>query len=122
MLNSSSLNGKTFNSLVGHSAENIARDFLKGQGYRIVKMNYTCKIGEIDIIAYDGATLVFVEVKYKKDETFGLPREMVTIKKQRKIRNVATVFINSHRLFEKQVRFDVVEILGDQITLLKDCF
>lgn len=113
---------KQFNSIVGSSAEAKARIYLKDNGYRIVKTNYKNIVGEIDIIGYDGDILCFVEVKYRKDDTFGLPREAVNYNKQLKIRRVATMFIKQNNLFDKIARFDVVEILGDEITLIKNCF
>lgn len=113
---------KQFNTVVGLSAESKAKDYLVSQGYRVVKTNYKNKIGEIDIIGYDEDILCFVEVKYRKDDTFGLPREAVNYHKQMKIRRVATVFINQYKLFDKVPRFDVVEVLGDKITLIKNCF
>lgn len=113
---------KMYNNVVGSSAEVKAKEYLVSQGYRVVRTNYKNKIGEIDIIAYEGDILCFVEVKFRKDDTFGLPREAVNYQKQLKIRKVATVFINQYKLFDKVPRFDVVEILGDKITLIKNCF
>lgn len=113
---------KVFNKIIGDSAEGLARNYLKNNGYKVIKCNYKNKLGEIDIIANEGKTLVFIEVKYRKDNSFGLPREAVDSCKQMKIRNVASVFINQNRLFDKSVRFDVLEILGDKITLIKNCF
>lgn len=113
---------KRFNKITGDYGEEIARKYLVNNGYKIVKTNYKNKIGEIDIIAYDKDTLVFVEVKYRKDDFFGLPREAVNYAKQLKIRRVAMVFINQNKLFDKSVRFDVIEVLGDKVTLIKDCF
>lgn len=121
-MNNQTFSNKTFNKVVGDSGEEIAKNYLKKQGYRIVKTNYKNKIGEIDIIAYEKDVLVFIEVKYRKNDAFGLPREAVNYHKQMKIRKVASVFINQNRLFDKVCRFDVVEILGDKITLLKNCF
>ena len=66
--------------------------------------------------------LVFVEVKYRKTAIFGLPREAVDVRKQQKIRLVASSYINRYGLHDKLCRFDVLEILGDKITLIKDCF
>lgn len=113
---------KKFNNIVGHSAEEQAVRYLKNNGYRIVKTNYVCKLGEIDIIGYDKDVLAFIEVKFRKNDAFGLPREAVNNYKQNKIRQVAITFINHNQLHNKTPRFDVVEILGDEITLIKGCF
>ena len=64
------MNEKIYNKTKGDIGENIAKNYLVGQGYRIVKTNFRNAIGEIDIIAYDEDTLVFVEVKYRKTATF----------------------------------------------------
>lgn len=116
------MNKKMYNKDKGNIGENIAKNYLIGQGYKIVKTNFHNPIGEIDIIAYDNDSLVFIEVKYRKTATFGLPREAVNSTKQNKIRLVATSYIKSHRLFNKPCRFDIVEILGDTVTLIKNAF
>jgi len=113
---------KKFNNIVGAIGEDIAKNYLKENGYKIIEYNFRNKIGEIDIIAYDKDILVFVEVKYRKNNIFGLPREAVDYNKQRKIRLVATSYINKSKLHNKVCRFDVLEILGDKITLIKGCF
>lgn len=116
------MNNKMFNKISGDSGEKIAVDFLTKKGYKIIKTNFKNKIGEIDIIARDGKILVFVEVKFRSSDYFGLPREAVNIYKQQKIRRVAEGYIASNRLFSNVFRFDVVEILGDKITHIENCF
>ena len=116
------MKNKKFNNIVGRSAEERAVKYLKNNGYQIVKTNYKTKIGEIDIIGYDREILAFIEVKFRGSDSFGLPREAVNAYKQNKIRQVATIFINQNNLYDKIPRFDVVEILGDEITLIKGCF
>ncbi|MBE5736111.1 MAG: YraN family protein [Clostridiales bacterium] len=113
---------KRYNKVYGDIGESIAKNYLIGVGYKIVKTNFKNKLGEIDIIAYDDDVLVFVEVKYRKNSYFGLPREAVNTEKQRKIRMVATSYINRYKLFNKACRFDVLEILDREVTLIKDCF
>ena len=113
---------KIFNKVVGDSGEDRAVEYLKNNGYRIVKRNFKNKLGEIDVIAYDKDILVFVEVKTRSSDMFGLPREAVNLQKQRKIRLVATSYIKAYKLFDKICRFDVVEVLPDSIEILKDCF
>ena len=116
------MSSKQYNNEFGKIGEEIAQNYLKNNGYKIVKNNFRNKIGEIDIIAYDRDILVFIEVKYRKNSQFGLPREAVNSYKQRKIRMVASAYINKFKLFDKQCRFDVVEILGREVSLIKDCF
>lgn len=107
---------------VGTLYEKQACEYLKNKGYKILICNYRCKCGEIDIIAEDGAYLVFCEVKYRKTGKKGNPLEAVTLSKQRTISKCAMMYMLSHGLTEVPCRFDVVGILGDEITLLKNAF
>ena len=109
------LSNKIYNSKKGFIGEQIAENYLKSQGYKIIKTNYKCKLGEIDIIASDKDTLVFIEVKYRKTNIFGLPRETVNSYKQQKIRMVASIYINKNNLHNKPCRFDVVEIFENYL-------
>ncbi len=68
----------------GKKGEDIAVAYLKSNGYRIVERNYKCLFGEIDIVAKDGNTVVFVEVKSRKSEEFGDPQVAVGLEKQKK--------------------------------------
>ena len=113
---------KMFNKLVGNSGEDRAVEALKNNGYRIVKRNFKNNLGEIDVIAYDKDILVFIEVKTRTSDVFGLPREAVNLQKQRKIRLVATSYIKTYKLFDKACRFDVVEVLPERIEIIQDCF
>lgn len=94
----------------GAQGEQIAVDYLKRLGYHIQQRNYRCKQGEIDIIAWDGAALVFVEVKTKSRRNFGAPQAMVTKHKQAKIVHVAMVYIQEHQVQDTELRFDVVAV------------
>ena len=116
------MNNKIFNKVVGDKGEGLAISYLKKQKYKILTTNFKNKIGEIDIIAKDKGILVFIEVKYRTNDYFGLPREAVTDQKQRKIKFVATSYITKNNLFDCPCRFDVVEILDNKINLIKDCF
>ena len=104
---------KKNNRETGAKAEAIACWFLGQQGYDILEQNFYTKVGEIDIIAKEGQTLVFVEVKYRKDDKKGYPAQAVDQRKQQKIRKSAMIYLKKNHLsFEQQMRFDVVEILG----------
>ena len=97
--------------------------YLEQEGYEILEYNYRCKTGEIDIIAKEGQTLVFVEVKYRKDDKKGYPAQAVDQRKQQKIRKSAMIYLKKNHLsFEQQMRFDVVEILGKKIRVIKHAF
>lgn len=94
----------------GREGEQIAAAFLQRCGYRIQERNYRSRKGEIDIIAWDGATLVFVEVKAKTQTAFGHPEEMVDRRKQQTIAQVAMLYVQRHQLIQTSLRFDVVAI------------
>ena len=116
------IKNKSFNKVTGNSAEKKVVEFLKNEGYKILETNFSCVVGEIDIICKDKDTIVFVEVKYKNSDYFGLPREAVTPYKQNKIRKVSLVYLRKHDLFDVPIRFDVVDVLQGEITHIKNCF
>jgi putative endonuclease len=95
----------------GQQGEALAVDYLQQQGYRIEHRNYRCRAGEIDIVAWDGTTLVFVEVKTKSQLRFGAPQSMVGGRKQHTLTRVAMVYVQQQGLQNVSVRFDVVAIL-----------
>ena len=113
---------KQFNFIKGRKNEALAEKYLKKKGYKIIERNYSNHIGEIDLIATDKDILVFVEVKFRQTDKFGLPREAVGIYKQNKIKRAATLYLQQNHLFDKQIRFDVVDILGDEITHIENAF
>ena len=78
---------------IGKDWEKVAGSFLKSKGLEILEYNFNLKIGEIDIIALDGNYLVFVEVKYRKSYSYGLPSQAVNRSKQKKIRQTAEIYI-----------------------------
>ncbi len=108
---------------LGIQGEVTAKEYLENLGYKIVATNYKNKIGEIDIICKDKDVLVFVEVKTRQSIKFGYPREAVNYYKQQKIRNVASGYLKFKGLYEKvAVRFDVIDIVGEKITHIKNAF
>ncbi|HCC07556.1 MAG TPA: YraN family protein [Clostridiales bacterium] len=112
---------------IGGIGEDVAVKFLESKGYNIVERNFDCTVGEIDIIARKDGYLVFIEVKYRKNLSYGYPVEAVTYSKQKNIRRVATWYIKYKNLiFEKNFRFDVVGMLGElehpTISLIENAF
>jgi putative endonuclease len=95
---------------LGAIGEAIVARFLKKRGYRIRERNYRVRLGEIDIIAEQGADLVFIEVKTRSDTIFGSPLESVTISKQRQLSKVALEYISKHNCHNRPARFDVVGV------------
>ena len=113
---------KRLNKVVGGKGEILAEKFLKKQNYKILERNYQNKIGEIDIITQDKDTLVFVEVKARETCLFGRPCEAITPYKQNKIRGVASYYLMMNNLRDTDCRFDVVEIVGEEINHIKNAF
>lgn len=108
---------------VGTAYEKLAGTYLEQQGYEILEYNFRCRMGEIDIIAKDGAYLVFVEVKYRSSSRTGSPLEAVDARKQRIISKVASYYCLMHGYGEgKPCRFDVVAINGEEYSLIKNAF
>ena len=106
----------------GAAGETQAADYLAAQGMEILARNFTVRGGEIDLIARDGAYIVFVEVKQRTSAYAGLGREAVNLKKQRFICRAAMQYLMKHNLMQSFVRFDVVEIQAGQLTHIKNAF
>ncbi len=108
--------------------EDLAKKFLKKNGYKILKRNYASRNGEIDIVAYDRGVIAFVEVKTRLSESFGPPELAITNKKRRKIIRTALNYLTLNKIEEMDYRFDVVAILfkkdtvNPNIELLKNAF
>ena len=113
---------KNLNKIVGGKGEVRAEIFLKNQKYQILERNYRNKIGEIDLIAKDGETLVFIEVKTRSSCQFGRPCEAVTPYKQNKIRGVASFYLMTTGQYDAACRFDVIEVLDEEVNHIKNAF
>ncbi len=117
---------------VGTEGEKIAAEYLKEQNYFILAMNFRYKrLGEIDIIARENNYICFIEVKSRSTLAYGLPREAVNYRKQENIKKLASVFIAKNKLFNADIRFDVVEVYTkkasgimtiENINLIKNAF
>lgn len=108
---------------LGADREELAAEYLLGRGYRILERNYRTRTGEIDIVAEDRNTLVFVEVKYRRDASCGSPLAAVDIRKQQKIARTARCYLLRKGCgTETDCRFDVVAITGNEIALVQNAF
>jgi putative endonuclease len=104
-------NKKMNTKIIGSFGENQVYLLLQKEGYHVLEKNFRfSRMGEIDIIAYDGDTLCFIEVKSRKSSKFGMPAEAVIAKKIHKIRSLSQVYLKKHNLFNVPIRFDVVEV------------
>ncbi len=110
----------------GANSEILAAWYLKKNGYKIIEQNYRNQIGEIDIIARDKKTIVFVEVKSRRSVRYGSPKWAVTLQKQRKISMVALYYLKSTKQSDAKARFDVVAITANRdeprIEIVKNAF
>ena len=110
----------------GKDSESVAVRYLKRRGYKILVKNYRTRLGEIDIVARDRDTIVFVEVKARHSDRFGNPKAAVTPAKQRKISMVALQFLKENDRMNSRARFDVVAIRsrenGPDIEIIKNAF
>lgn len=113
---------KQLNRKLGQEGEKLATEYLMKKKYRIVATDYACPIGEIDIIAIKRDCLVFVEVKTRSTTEYGLPCEAVTPYKQNKIRKVAEYFMLHNGYEDSECHFDVIEIVGENINHIENCF
>jgi putative endonuclease len=96
------------NRLLGDQGERAAARYLRRQGMRVLLRGYRTRLGEIDLIVRDGETLVFVEVKSRRQ---GSPAEAVTPEKERRLTNAALQFLRKYDLLEQRSRFDIVAIV-----------
>ena len=99
--------------LLGRWGEDQAAAFLRDKGFTITAANWSCRFGELDLVAEDGTYLCFVEVKLRKSDTYGTAAASVDQRKQRKLRNTAELYLAEHPT-GLQPRFDVVEIYAPQ--------
>ena len=105
---------------IGNFGEDKAAEYLESQGISVLKRNFHARCGEIDIIAKDGETIVFCEVKTRLSKAFGTPSEYVDYKKQEKIIKTALYYLGND---DTDMRFDVIEVMykltGDLMTVLE---
>ena len=100
---------------LGDAGENVAAVYLKNNGYNILARNFRYgRNAEVDIIAEIDNAIIFVEVKTRSSNKFGMPAEAVTIQKQQKIFMAATKFIQDNELFDRACRFDVIEVFASK--------
>jgi len=95
----------------GYTGEDIARRYLENKGYTIIQMNYTIRGGEIDIIARDGEITVFVEVRYRFDESHAHPLDTFTPMKRRTLLRSVMFYVSKYRIPEDQIRIDFIGIM-----------
>ncbi|MEO6776389.1 MAG: YraN family protein [Kofleriaceae bacterium] len=106
----------------GAANEDVAASYLHGRGYRIVERNFKTKLGELDIIARDGAVLCFVEVRSRTTDLFGDAIETVDHVKRARVSRMAQVYLAWRKPEFELARFDVLGITGAHVTLIRDAW
>ncbi|HVQ88428.1 MAG TPA: YraN family protein [Actinomycetes bacterium] len=101
---------------LGRYGEDVATRHLQEQGYVVLDRNWRCEVGEIDIVARDGDTLVVCEVKTRRGTGFGSPLEAITPSKAARLRRLAACWLRAHDVRPRTIRIDVVGVLGGQGT------
>jgi putative endonuclease len=96
---------------LGAAGEDAARRFLRREGFRIIAKNYRCPLGEIDLIALDGETIVFVEVKTRSSDDTADPENSIGSRKQTQLTRVARYWLHQHRYPDRPYRFDAVSVV-----------
>ncbi len=111
--------------MLGQEGEDRAAKYLAKRGYKILERNYRTRTGEIDLIALQGGTVVFIEVKTRTNDSFGAPELAVTPQKQRRMIKAALGYIKNKMLHQVPCRFDVVAICTTQdqdVELIQNAF
>ena len=108
---------------LGFDKEELAAAYLEQRGLVVLKRNFSCRQGEIDIIAHHGEYLVFAEVKYRSGNAMGNALEAVDYRKQSRICRVADYYRFLHKIGnQRMIRYDVVAIQGDKIQWIQNAF
>jgi putative endonuclease len=94
----------------GTRSERAAARYLRRLGYRILAQNYTCPRGELDLVALDGACIVFVEVRSTGSDEVSRPATSVDLAKQKRLTDLAVYYLREHRLLNQEARFDVLAV------------
>ena len=102
------------NKILGDLGEKIVKKYLQKLGCKIIKTNFLCKQGEIDIIASDQNEIVFIEVKTRVNKNFGYPIDAVNYYKQTHIKKAAKYFVYKYKIQETYIRFDIIEVYAKE--------
>lgn len=106
----------------GLAGEDAGVAMLRQAGFQVLDRNFRCRYGEVDAVARDGDTIVFVEIKRRRSGAFGSPQEAVTERKQARIARVAAQYLKLRGWLERPVRFDVIALGPEAREHLRDAF
>lgn len=107
---------------LGADGEDRAAAWYEAEGYEVLARNWRCRDGELDLVVRRGRDLVFVEVKTRRTDRFGIPAEAVTLAKQRRLRRLAGRYLAATGARAGSLRFDVVSILAGRLEVIEAAF
>lgn len=107
---------------LGARGESLVAGFLEARGWKVLERNWRCRFGEMDLVAEDGRTLVFVEVKARSSRRRGSPEGAVGEAKQARLSRIAGEYLAAHGALERTCRFDVVAVEGGELRHHKAAF
>ena len=110
--------------LIGDKGERKVARLYVSKGYKIIARNFSCRYGELDIVAQKGDTVVIVEVKTRKNNNFAYAKDFVDFKKQHRIKNTTDIFLQKYNLTDCVIRFDVAEVYTENksINIIENAF
>ena len=112
------------NRIIGDMGEEKVVWHYRLKGYKIIARNFSCRYGELDIVAQKGDTIIVIEVKTRKNASFAQAKEFVDYHKQNKIKNTTNIFLQKNNLTEYNIRFDVAEVYTEssKINIIENAF
>ena len=110
--------------LIGNLGENKVSRLYRLKGYKIISRNFNCRYGELDIVAQKGGTIVIIEVKTRKNDSYANAKDFVDYNKQNKIKRTTDIFLQQNNLSDYFVRFDVAEVYtqNNKINIIENAF
>jgi len=106
----------------GQAGEDRAAAWYRSHGYEVMARNWRCRDGELDLVVRRGRMVVFVEVKARRTDRFGIPAEAITPTKQRRLRTLARRYLEASEVRPASLRFDVVSILAGHLEVIEAAF
>lgn len=106
----------------GELGEREAEAYVRRLGWKVLDRGWRCRSGELDLVAADGETVVFIEVKARSSERFGLPEEAVGRAKQARVARLAQAYLQAKGLSGRPARFDVIALSGGDVRHIRDAF
>lgn len=107
---------------LGAAGEEQAARWYARHGYQVLDRNWRCRVGELDLVVARGRMLVVVEVKTRSTDRFGTPAEAVTVAKQRRLRQLAVLYLDATGARPSSIRFDVAAVLAGHLEVIEGAF